>query len=180
MLLLNKQKKTTANKSIEVDYLLKIFIDRTVAFVLIILLAPIMLLVAIAAELDSPGTVIFKQIRVGLNGRQFKVWKFRSMLGDSELLQQQLECKNEVVGGVILKTKDDPRVTKVGKLLRLYSIDEIPQLFNVLIGDMSLVEPRPLPLRNVAKMDALQQIRHELFSGITGLAQVNGRFHCSS
>ena len=98
MLLLNKQKKTTANKSIEVDYLLKIFIDRTVAFVLIILLAPIMLLVAIAVKLDSPGEIIFKifkQIRIGLNGRQFNVWKFRSMLDDSKLLQQQLEGKNE-------------------------------------------------------------------------------------
>ena len=76
--------------------------------------------------------------------------------------------------------KEDPRVTKVGKLLRRYSIDEIPQLFNVLLGDMSLVGPRPLPLRDVAKMDALQQIRHELSPGITGLAQVNGRSHCSS
>lgn len=180
MLLLNKKNKLTGKKSSKIEYLFKRFIDRAVASILIILLAPVMLLVAIAIAFDSPGTVIFKQTRVGLNGREFKVWKFRSMVCNSELLQQELECLNEVEGGVIFKMKEDPRVTKVGKLLRRYSIDEIPQLFNVLMGDMSLVGPRPLPLRDVAKMDAWQQIRHEVTPGITGLAQVNGRSHCSS
>ena len=101
MLLLSKSKKSATNKSIKLDYLLKRFIDRIVAFILIILLDPVMLLVAIAVKLDFPSTVIFKQTRVGLNGKQFKAWKFRSMLCDRELLQQQLGCKNEVVEGVI-------------------------------------------------------------------------------
>ena len=105
MLLLNRKKKLTCNKSTRLDYLLKRFIDRIVAFMLIILLAPVMLLVAIAIGLDSPGKVIFKQTRVGLNGREFKVWKFRSMVCNSELIQQELECLNEVEGGVIFKNE---------------------------------------------------------------------------
>lgn len=160
-------------------YLKRIF-DLVAALILSIVLAPLMLIVAIAIKLDSPGTILFKQTRVGLNGKHFKVWKFRSMVSNSEQLLKDLEDKNEINGGIVFKIKKDPRVTRVGKIIRDYSIDEIPQIFNVLFGNMSLVGPRPLPLRDIAKMDVRHNIRHELLPGITGLTQVSGRSKCSS
>ncbi len=180
MLLSTKKNGFNSSGSAKTVYFLKRIADYAIAFVLLVVFTPIMIVVAIAIKLDSPGQVLFKQTRVGLNGKHFQVWKFRSMVCNSEQIQQELECKNEIEGGIIFKIKKDPRVTRVGKIIRYYSIDEIPQLFNVLFGDMSLVGPRPLPLRDVAKMDMRHNIRHELLPGITGLTQVNGRSQCSS
>ena len=99
---------------------------------------------------------------------------------NAEKLQKELEDKNDVVGGVLFKIKHDPRITKIGKYLRHYSLDEIPQLFNVLLGEMSLIGPRPLPVRDVSKMPQCYNIRHSVLPGITGLGQINGRSNCSS
>ena len=97
------------------------------------------------------------------------------MVTNAEKLQANLEAKNEIKDGVLFKMKDDPRITKIGKFLRLYSLDELPQLFNVLLGDMSLVGPRPLPVRDVEKFQTPHFIRQEVLPGITGLWQVSGR-----
>lgn len=169
-----------AVKKSKLDYFLKRLLDYVVAVLLLGIFWPILILIAIAIKLDSPGEVFFKQTRVGLNGKQFKIWKFRTMVQNSEELQKNLEAQNEIKGGIIFKIKNDPRMTGIGKFLRRFSIDEIPQLFNVLLGDMSIIGPRPLPLRDIEKMDPSLNIRHQVFPGITGLAQVNGRSQCSS
>ena len=169
-----------SRKILKVNYFFKRIADYTIAFLLTIAFAPLMMMVAIAIKLDSPGPILFKQTRVGLNGRHFKVWKFRSMVSNSEDLLKELEDKNEIKGGIVFKIKKDPRVTRVGKIIREYSIDELPQLFNVLFGDMSLIGPRPLPLRDIEKMDVRHNIRHDLLPGITGLTQVSGRSDCTS
>jgi lipopolysaccharide/colanic/teichoic acid biosynthesis glycosyltransferase len=126
-------------------------------------------------KLDSPGSIFFRQKRVGLHGQEFKIWKFRTMVANAEKIQASLEEKNEIKDGIIFKMKDDPRITKLGKFLRLYSLDELPQLFNVLVGQMSLVGPRPLPIRDVQKFKTKHFIRQEVLPGITGLWQVSGR-----
>ena len=136
---------------------------------------PIYIAIAIAIKLDSPGTVFYKQTRIGLHGQQFKVWKFRTMRSDAEKFQKELEALNETKDGIIFKIKDDPRITRVGKFLRRYSLDELPQLFNVILGEMSIVGPRPLPIRDVDKFSEHHFIRHEVLPGITGLWQVSGR-----
>ena len=177
--MLVKSSKLTC-KTKKVDYTIKRFVDYVVAALLLFILSPIFLLVAIAIKVDSPGDVFFRQTRIGLNERHFQIWKFRTMYANSETLQQQLEAKNEVQGGILFKIKEDPRVTRSGKIIRAYSLDELPQLFNVLLGNMSLIGPRPLPIRDVVKMDAASNIRHQLLPGISGLAQVNGRSGCSS
>ena len=154
--------------------------DYLSSTILLTILWPVFIIIAIAIKLDSPGDVFFKQTRVGLNGKHFQIWKFRTMIQNSEHLQMNLEAQNEVKGGIIFKIKNDPRITRIGGFLRRFSLDEIPQLFNVFLGDMSLVGPRPLPLRDIKKMDSSLNIRHKVFPGITGLAQVNGRSQCSS
>ncbi len=136
---------------------------------------PIYILIAIAIKLDSPGPVFYRQTRVGLRGEAFKVWKFRTMKTNAEQLQKELEALNETKDGVLFKIKDDPRVTRVGKFLRRYSLDELPQLFNVLYGEMSLIGPRPLPTRDIDKFAERHFIRQEVLPGITGLWQVSGR-----
>lgn len=168
------------SKTHNLDYTFKRLLDYLVSSLLLIILSPVFVAVAIAIKLDSPGEVLFRQTRVGLNGQYFKIWKFRTMYVNSEALQQQLEVKNEVEGGVLFKIKNDPRVTRTGKFVRTYSLDELPQLFNVLLGHMSLIGPRPLPIRDIAKMDTSSEIRHQLLPGISGLSQVNGRSGCSS
>lgn len=145
------------------------------AVVLLLILSPVYCLIALLIKLDSPGPVFFKQNRIGLHCKQFKIWKFRTMVADAEKLQASLENKNEIKDGVLFKLKDDPRITRVGKFLRRYSLDELPQLFNVLLGEMSLVGPRPLPVRDVEKFQTRHFIRQEVLPGITGLWQVSGR-----
>jgi exopolysaccharide biosynthesis polyprenyl glycosylphosphotransferase len=157
------------------DFWVKRSFDFCVSAILIILLAPLLLGLAILIKLDSPGPFFYKQERVGLHGNLFKVLKFRTMVIDADKLQKELEAQNEMKDGVLFKMKDDPRITRVGKFLRRTSLDELPQLFNILFGQMSLVGPRPLPVRDVQKFSEHHFIRHEVMPGITGLWQVSGR-----
>lgn len=156
-------------------YLVKRCMDFFFAALFISLTWPVYLVIALAIKLDSPGPVFFKQTRVGLHNKEFKVWKFRTMRIDAEALQKELEALNETTDGVIFKIKDDPRITGIGSFLRRYSLDELPQLFNVLLGEMALVGPRPLPTRDVNKFSSHHHFRHEVLPGVTGLWQVSGR-----
>jgi exopolysaccharide biosynthesis polyprenyl glycosylphosphotransferase len=158
-----------------IDFWVKRGFDFCCALLLLIVASPIYLVIALLIRLDSPGPVFYKQVRVGLRGRQFKVWKFRTMFVNADQMQKELEALNETKDGILFKIKDDPRVTRVGKFLRQYSLDELPQVFNVLFGQMSLVGPRPLPMRDVEKFAAHHFIRHEVLPGISGLWQVSGR-----
>ncbi|MEL6441268.1 MAG: sugar transferase [Cyanobacteria bacterium J06621_8] len=158
-----------------IDFLTKRIADIAISFVLLVIFGLPMLIIAFLIRIDSPGDIFYRQTRVGLSGNHFKVWKFRTMVQNASQLQQQLEAKNEVDGGVLFKIKDDPRITKIGRILRKYSLDELPQIFNVLRGEMSLVGPRPLPIRDVAKFAPEHFFRHEVLPGITGLWQVSGR-----
>lgn len=157
------------------DFWIKRCFDLIASVVILLLISPLMLGIALAIKLDSPGSVFYQQERGGLKGEHFKVWKFRTMVANAAELQRELEAKNEMPGGVLFKLKDDPRITRVGLFLRRYSLDELPQLFNVLFGQMSLVGPRPLPLRDVERFEEHHQIRHEVLPGITGLWQISGR-----
>lgn len=157
------------------DFLLKRCFDFCCATIFVLLAAPLYLCIALLIKIDSSGPVFYKQTRIGLHGQPFKVWKFRTMVTNAEQLQKELEARNEMKDGVLFKIKDDPRITRVGKFLRRYSLDELPQLFNVLLGEMSLVGPRPLPVRDVEKFSKHHFIRHEVMPGITGLWQVSGR-----
>ncbi len=141
----------------------------------IIVFSPFMLVTAIAIKLDSPGPIIFKQTRVGQNGRTFKIYKFRSMYIDAEERKKELMAQNEIEGGVMFKMKDDPRITRVGKIIRKLSIDELPQFFNVFLGSMSLVGTRPPTIDEVEKYKRNQWRRISIKPGLTGMWQVNGR-----
>jgi exopolysaccharide biosynthesis polyprenyl glycosylphosphotransferase len=158
-----------------IDFGLKRGFDFCCSLLLLVLLSPVMLLIALLIKLDSPGPVFYKQTRIGLHSQPFKAWKFRTMVVNADKLQKELEARNEMKDGIMFKIKDDPRITRVGKFLRRYSLDELPQLFNVLFGEMSLVGPRPFPMRDVEKFSERHFIRHEVLPGITGLWQVSGR-----
>jgi len=150
-------------------------IDIGIALVSLLMAAPVMLLTAIAIRLDSSGPALFVQDRVGLSGRRFKFYKFRTMVQDAEQRQADLESLNEAQGPVF-KIRNDPRITRVGRLIRRLSIDELPQLINVLKGDMSIVGPRPLPVRDVERIDVrAHKRRFSIKPGITCLWQVSGR-----
>jgi len=141
----------------------------------LICLAPLMIMIAIAIKVTSRGPVIFKQERYGLNKRRFWMYKFRTMVANAELMQAELEAQNEATGPVF-KIRNDPRVTALGRLLRRTSLDELPQLFNVLRGDMSLVGPRPLPVRDVHRFsESWLMRRFSVPPGVTGLWQISGR-----
>jgi exopolysaccharide biosynthesis polyprenyl glycosylphosphotransferase len=155
--------------------LLKRTIDIVGSLAGLVLLSPIFALVALAIAVTSPGPTLFTQERYGLNKRRFKMLKFRSMCNDAENLQGSVEHMNEA-SGPLFKIRDDPRVTVLGKLLRKTSLDELPQLYNVLRGDMSLVGPRPMSKRDVALFsEAWLMRRFSVKPGITGLWQVSGR-----
>ncbi len=158
-----------------IDFFSKRIFDIMVSSMLLAIIGLPMLFIATLIKLDSPGNILYKQTRVGLKGNHFKIWKFRTMVANASELQHKLEAQNEIQGGILFKIKDDPRITKVGKYLRRYSLDELPQLFNVLRGEMSLVGPRPLPVRDVAKFSPDHFFRQEVLPGITGLWQVSGR-----
>ena len=149
--------------------------DITISLTLLILLSPFFLIIALLIKLDSPGPVFFVQKRMGRKGRIFNFYKFRTMVKDAEKLKPLLRDKNEVKGGVIFKIKDDPRVTRIGRFLRKYSLDELPQLVNVLKGDMSLVGPRPFLVEESQKIEYKFLSRLDIRPGITGMAQVRGR-----
>jgi exopolysaccharide biosynthesis polyprenyl glycosylphosphotransferase len=153
----------------------KRFIDILASTGLLITLAPLFAIVTLLIRLDSPGPVFFGQERIGFNKRRFRMLKFRTMVAEADRQQDMLEHLNEAEGPVF-KIKNDPRITRVGKFLRRFSIDELPQLFNVLKGDMSLVGPRPLPVRDVDRIDVQwHKRRFSIKPGITCLWQVNGR-----
>jgi exopolysaccharide biosynthesis polyprenyl glycosylphosphotransferase len=153
----------------------KRLLDIIISLTLLVLLSPLFLIVAILIKLDSRGAVFFVQERIGLSKRKFRMYKFRTMVDDAETIQATLEKLNEA-SGPVFKIKHDPRITRVGKVLRRASIDELPQLFNVLIGGMSLVGPRPLPVRDYQGLERnWHRRRFSVRPGITCLWQVNGR-----
>ncbi|MEM7803049.1 MAG: sugar transferase [Chloroflexota bacterium] len=158
----------------EVQRLTKRVVDVICASILLILVSPLMLLIALLIKLDSNGPIFFKQKRVGENGRTFGMYKFRSMVQDADKLLNQV-MKRDGEGNLVYKFKDDPRVTKIGKFIRRTSIDELPQLINVFMGEMSLVGPRPEMPWMVETYEPWQLKRLSVPQGITGWWQVNGR-----
>jgi exopolysaccharide biosynthesis polyprenyl glycosylphosphotransferase len=158
-----------------VRLVVKRLIDLAASSVGLVLFMPLFVAIAIAIKLDSQGSVFFAQDRVGLNRRRFKALKFRTMIDGAELMQPDLEPLNEAEGPVF-KIEADPRVTRLGRRLRRLSLDELPQLVNVLVGDMSLVGPRPLPVRDVSRIDVRwHKRRFSVKPGITCLWQINSR-----
>jgi exopolysaccharide biosynthesis polyprenyl glycosylphosphotransferase len=156
------------------DWATKRVFDVVVSGAIVIIAAPVWVLVALAVKLDSPGPVFYRDRRIGLGEREFGMVKFRSMYVDASARQAGLETANEA-SGPLFKIKDDPRVTRVGRILRRYSLDELPQLLNVLRGEMSLVGPRPLPLRDYIQLEDWHRKRYLVLPGMTGLWQVSGR-----
>jgi exopolysaccharide biosynthesis polyprenyl glycosylphosphotransferase len=157
----------------------KQLLDLISAFVFLIILTPLFVAVAIGIRITSPGPVLFRQRRCGLNGRPFTMLKFRSMISDAEQRKQEIAALNEMAGPVF-KVTNDPRITPIGRLLRKYSIDEIPQFYNVLRGEMSLVGPRPLPVDVVPRFDdPAHRRRLSVKPGLTCLWQVSGRNNVS-
>jgi exopolysaccharide biosynthesis polyprenyl glycosylphosphotransferase len=157
-----------------VDFAIKRAFDLVGAVLLLIVLSPVMLAIALAIRLSSRGPVLFRSSRPGIGGRPFECLKFRTMVEGAEREQERLEMQNEVAGA-LFKIRQDPRVTSVGRFLRRWSLDELPQLFNVLRGDMSLVGPRPLPQRDYDRLELWHRKRYLVLPGMTGLWQVSGR-----
>ena len=155
--------------------LAKLLLDFFGALVLLILAAPVMLAISVLVKLTSPGPIFFRQQRSGLNGQPFEIFKFRTMVTNAEQFKHELAAMNEMTGPVF-KVTNDPRVTTLGKFLRKWSLDELPQLFNILRGDMSLVGPRPLPVDEVRRFNDLAHRRRlSVKPGLTCLWQVSGR-----
>jgi exopolysaccharide biosynthesis polyprenyl glycosylphosphotransferase len=155
--------------------LVKGVVDRVGAFLGLLLLSPVFVALAIAVKVSSPGPAIFSQRRAGVHGRPFTMWKFRTMSADAEQRHAELRAQNEM-SGPVFKVQNDPRITKIGRLLRKTSLDELPQLVNVLLGDMSLVGPRPLPLYEVESFQAASHRRRlSMKPGLTCLWQIRGR-----
>ena len=153
---------------------IKRLIDIICSFVGILVLSPLFIIIAIIIKFTSKGPVFFSQKRVGRNGKEFDMYKFRSMVVNAEELKEKLAAQNEM-SGPMFKMKDDPRVTKVGKFIRKTSLDELPQLWNVLKGDMSLVGPRPSLPKEVAQFEDWMYKRLEVKPGLTCYWQVSGR-----
>lgn len=153
--------------------------DFSGALVGLLLLAPVMVVVAVLIRLDSPGPIFFRQLRRGHRGRLFWVLKFRTMVVDAEKKLGELEKKNESAGGVLFKMQNDPRVTPLGRFLRKSSLDELPQLINILRGEMSVVGPRPLQIRDSEMLQSLDpegyRRRLQVMPGLTGPWQAGGR-----
>ena len=154
--------------------LVKAIMDRVLSTIFLVLTSPLFLFISLAIKVSSPGSALFEQERAGLNGRVFKMLKFRTMIRDAEKLRKELEDKNEM-DGPVFKIKDDPRITKVGKFLRKTSLDELPQLINVVKGEMSLVGPRPPIPEEVAHYERWQKRRLSMKPGITCFWQISGR-----
>jgi exopolysaccharide biosynthesis polyprenyl glycosylphosphotransferase len=157
-----------------IDYALKRTFDLVLSTIGLFLLSPILFIIAIAIRLNSKGPAIYRSVRPGMAGRPFYCFKFRTMREHSDQIQADLEPLNEK-SGAIFKIRDDPRLTKVGRFLRRFSLDELPQLANVVLGEMSLVGPRPLPMRDFEKLEEWHKKRYLVLPGITGLWQVSGR-----
>jgi exopolysaccharide biosynthesis polyprenyl glycosylphosphotransferase len=152
----------------------KALVDRLAALITLLLLAPLFLVIAVAIRIDSKGSVFFKQVRVGRGGKEFHLYKFRTMVANAHAMRDILADRNET-DGLLFKMRDDPRVTRVGRWLRMWSLDELPQLINVLLGQMSLVGPRPPLPEEVAQYDRDVARRLLVTPGMTGLWQVSGR-----
>ena len=153
----------------------KRIMDIILSMLGIVVLSPVFLGTALIVKLTSPGPIIFSQVRVGRYGRHFKFYKFRSMYIDAEARKAELLKHNESGDGVIFKMKRDPRITPFGRFIRKFSIDELPQLFNVLLGDMSLVGPRPPLPQEVCTYTIEDRKRLNITPGITCIWQVSGR-----
>jgi exopolysaccharide biosynthesis polyprenyl glycosylphosphotransferase len=161
-----------------VNLFLKRLVDLLLSGIGLILLIPVFVVVSILIKLDSKGPIFFKQRRIGKNGIQFTMYKFRSMVANAEELKERLKDQNEM-DGPVFKIKEDPRITKLGKFIRKYSIDELPQLFNVFRGDMSLIGPRPPLVEEVEQYNDYQWRRLDVRPGLSGLWQISGRNHVS-
>lgn len=158
-----------------ISYLiLKRIIDIIGSIIGIVLVSPVLLVTAVLIKLESKGRIFFSQTRVGLHGKEFKIYKFRSMVDGAEALKKSIEHKNEM-SGPMFKVRGDPRITKIGRFIRKTSIDELPQLINVLKGEMSLVGPRPSIPSEVEKFEAWMLKRLEVKPGLTCYWQVSGR-----
>jgi exopolysaccharide biosynthesis polyprenyl glycosylphosphotransferase len=150
-------------------------LDIALASAILLSFGPLFMIpAAILIKLTSPGPILFKQLRCGLNGRQFVMYKFRSMIDNAEQLRVELETLNEM-DGPVFKSSRDPRITFIGKILRRFSVDELPQVFNVLRGDMSLVGPRPPLPQEVARYERWHRRRLSMKPGMTCLWQISGR-----
>ncbi len=156
------------------DYLIKRSFDFIGALVLLVLSSPLLIAIAVAVFVSSRGPVLYRSVRPGIGGEPFACFKFRTMRSGSDQLQADLESLNEA-SGALFKIRADPRLTRVGRLLRRYSLDELPQLFNVVRGQMSLVGPRPLPQRDFDQLADWHKKRYLVLPGMTGLWQVSGR-----
>ncbi len=157
-----------------IDYALKRTFDVVISTVLLLMLSPVLLIIALAVKLSSRGPVIYRSVRPGMAGRPFACFKFRTMREHADQVQADLEALNEQ-SGALFKIRHDPRLTGVGRILRQYSLDELLQLINVLRGEMSLVGPRPLPLRDFERLEEWHKKRYLVLPGITGLWQISGR-----
>ena len=156
------------------DWLVKRGFDLVVSAIVLLLGLPLWLAIALAVKLSSRGPVLYRDTRVGLGEREFDMLKFRTMVAGAAEQQRELELANES-GGALFKIRDDPRVTRVGRLLRRFSLDEVPQVLNVLRGEMSLVGPRPLPVRDYRLLEDWHRRRYRVLPGMTGLWQISGR-----
>ena len=156
------------------DWATKRVFDIVIASVIIVVGAPVWLVIAAAVKLTSRGSVLYSDPRIGLGENEFRMLKFRTMIAGADRRQAELEERNEA-DGVLFKIRDDPRVTPVGRVLRRLSLDEIPNVVNVLRGEMSLVGPRPLPLRDYERLEPWHRRRYNVLPGVTGLWQVSGR-----
>ena len=161
--------------TIRLTMFIKRLFDVAVSSVMLVILSPLFALTALCIVLESRGPVFYSQIRVGTDGRHFRFFKFRSMIVGAHNMKDELMEHNESEDGVLFKMKRDPRVTRVGGFIRKFSIDELPQLFNVLIGDMSLVGPRPATPDEVSQYTLEQRKRLQAVPGITCIWQVSGR-----
>lgn len=161
--------------TIRLTMFIKRLFDVAVSCMMLVLLIPVFAITALCIVLESRGPVFYSQTRVGTDGRHFRFFKFRSMIVGAHNIKDELLKHNESKDGVLFKMKKDPRVTRVGRIIRKFSIDELPQLFNVLIGDMSLVGPRPATPDEVAQYTLEQRKRLHAVPGITCIWQVSGR-----
>jgi exopolysaccharide biosynthesis polyprenyl glycosylphosphotransferase len=157
-----------------IDYALKRTFDLVLSIAGLIVLSPFLLAISLAVKLSSRGPVIYRSVRPGMAGKPFYCFKFRTMREHADQIQRDLEALNEK-SGALFKIRRDPRLTRVGRFLRRFSLDELPQLVNVVRGEMSLVGPRPLPLRDFERLEEWHKKRYLVLPGITGLWQVSGR-----
>jgi lipopolysaccharide/colanic/teichoic acid biosynthesis glycosyltransferase len=148
--------------------------DLTLSSIGLILLSPVLAAIALAVKLSSPGPIIYRSVRPGMGGKPFRCFKFRTMREHADQIQDDLEPLNEL-SGALFKIREDPRLTTAGRFLRRFSLDELPQLANVVRGEMSLVGPRPLPMRDFERLEDWHKKRYLVMPGITGLWQVSGR-----